>query len=1765
MESLVKKSIFLSITLFVLIAGASAAQFDDDGVDKFAIVNPPEEGGGERIPVFLVMSDQPTATTSVQTMKATAASEQYAAMSALAGIDSYAAEAAQSYWLVNAIRVEAYPADLDRLASLPGVDHIERDFTVTVADPTVETMNEVSPDYIVASKDEGGVVWSADFIDAPTVWDTGNIGAGVNISIIDTGIDGGHPAFGDRIVAWADFVGDGLTPYDDNGHGTHCAGTSAGGVVETTYGGDTIDVTLGVAPGANLMGAKVLNAAGSGDFSVILEGAQWSVVNGADVISMSLGGFLGPWQDDFSSEKIVGTLNASSSAEVFIEAAPSYNTNWEPQFIVGAVYAESSAIDEIVSGGNLTFVVTDATDGTATGSVIDWLGFDTPSNIYYFKAPYADNAGAWTGNWKATLTNNGNESIDIDKIRMAVCYQSNGQDIASDTLNNLMEQGVTVVVSAGNSGEYGLGTIGTPGTAEDVITVGATDYMMDYRASFSSMGPVGSLSPYIKPDVVAPGVGIISSYKDGGYAIMDGTSMSTPAVAGAAALMLAGNSSLSSADVKDALMSSAVHLDENGLVLDTMVMNSAYGAGRVDAYEAVNITDGLGGTPAGDGVIYEFFGGILSESSVYGDVLPVTAVAWNVTGGVPMAGEEIEFSVRNYDLPYVFVNSTEVTDSSGNVLTSLDISGYDADSYVELSIAWNEHVIKQGFYKQVLPEESVVGDFIFSSQWYTATPDDTVQIKYPLLDPDGAPYTDNVTLIIGNYSTDIYSETISPVAGVVSTDVNLGALTGVAEDTYDITIDTVDVGSLEVASEEYIWYELSFYPDTAICSPGSSLDISTVITSGHHGNSASTTATATVVTFSEAEINSLTTETRNSILGGEVTSLDELRSDIQGMGVNEFSETFPMANGIGVYSLDMPADAYLAMVYVTTPLTGVEPTNAALVYGEITPWIRHSTTESSFEIPFGEMTSIRKTSSDWSATWDQETYSSIPASEASLGFTVYSYTFDESANEYVVTPAADRLVYLYTPDGVMNATTAADGTCGFTLTPGETGDLGYEYLAVTDGLYVSDDTYEGAYPFDYPTLYSRISADLITLEPSAPSYRSYIIPDTASREISVDAEGDTRTITITSTGPDDESIQEKGMFTFDKLGEYFSSEGTFDASTVQFDGTVSKSVVVPENGSYDAEFILLNPVEGSIHYTGTTFADTSYDLTYQIMDDVLQGTSVPVTFTLTDHDGNPVTGAKVLLGLGAAGGSLYPYGIYRDARYENVNTYLGDYPDPYSQVDTGYTDASGQVTLTFTAPTSAEQANRLDLGIHSSVNYQIICIHNDRLIATEYDCFMPVAGELPDFVPSVDAPHVVKINRDDTVKVNDLSVLVTNVGTADFVYSSSPVKLTAVVGSYSSPTEYPYDILKGETEEVLYLNVDESAETYGIDPGTTSLPQDKIVEVTVNPERTIDELRYDNNVYNHNLRITAPDLVTEIIAPTTTTQFGETPIGVKVTNAGEVPSVATTLNYIITGSPAESGIAIAALGPGNSTTIWKNETLTVGEYTITAEVNPGHVTDYETSYANNGDTRELTSYAHAPASIVLPPAEVLIPGSQIELPIVVENVTGLAAFQMNFSYNASVIEVTDVLSGDVGGFIGNLDHAQEGYVIFNGAQMSSESGDVTVATLVIDVSGSSGDETPLELSAELWDINEFTIPVTVTDGSATLLLYGDANDDGFVNQADTLKVLKWVVGIDADKPTFGTRLLQTDVTENSLVDVGDAMFIAQKNAELRDDYFNIIP
>ncbi|MFZ5817855.1 MAG: S8 family serine peptidase, partial [Bacillota bacterium] len=109
----------------------------------------------------------------------------------------------------------------------------------------------------------------------------------VVVAVIDTGIDAGHVDLsGGKVIAWQDFVNGRTDPYDDNGHGTHVAGIVAGT-------GTGAGAYRGVAPGAALIGLKVLDGNGSGSLSNVTAAVDWAVANKAAynirVISMSLG------------------------------------------------------------------------------------------------------------------------------------------------------------------------------------------------------------------------------------------------------------------------------------------------------------------------------------------------------------------------------------------------------------------------------------------------------------------------------------------------------------------------------------------------------------------------------------------------------------------------------------------------------------------------------------------------------------------------------------------------------------------------------------------------------------------------------------------------------------------------------------------------------------------------------------------------------------------------------------------------------------------------------------------------------------------------------------------------------------------------------------------------------------------------------------------------------------------------------------------------------------------------------------------------------------------------------------------------------------------------------------------------------------------------------------------------------------------------------------------------------------------------------------
>ncbi|MGQ9585469.1 MAG: S8 family peptidase [Anaerolineae bacterium] len=158
----------------------------------------------------------------------------------------------------------------------------------------------------------------------------------------------------------------------------------------------------------------------------------------------------------------------------------------------------------------------------------------------------------------------------------------NGTDALSELCDAAVELGVVVCVAAGNAGP-GTATVGPPGCARQVITVGASDDN-DQVARFSSRGP--TLDGRVKPDVVFPGVGIVSCRAQGtnmGTAVNDrytsasGTSMATPHASGAAALLLEAAPALTPAQVKSFLQRTAVNL---GLDPNTQ------GSGRADCFAA---------------------------------------------------------------------------------------------------------------------------------------------------------------------------------------------------------------------------------------------------------------------------------------------------------------------------------------------------------------------------------------------------------------------------------------------------------------------------------------------------------------------------------------------------------------------------------------------------------------------------------------------------------------------------------------------------------------------------------------------------------------------------------------------------------------------------------------------------------------------------------------------------------------------------------------------------------------------------------------------------------------------------------------------------------------------------------------------------------------------------------------------------------------------------------------------------------------------------
>lgn len=158
--------------------------------------------------------------------------------------------------------------------------------------------------------------WGHDAIDAPEAWNAGYRGAGARVAVLDGGFDLDHPDLEPNInfTLSIDFTGEGLqyAPSGPFSHGTHVAGTIA--AADNGYG------IIGVAPEAELVLVKVLGDGGSGTFADVISGIVHAALADADVINMSLGGYLeksGNAAEGYTVREAIELINATSRAVNF--------------------------------------------------------------------------------------------------------------------------------------------------------------------------------------------------------------------------------------------------------------------------------------------------------------------------------------------------------------------------------------------------------------------------------------------------------------------------------------------------------------------------------------------------------------------------------------------------------------------------------------------------------------------------------------------------------------------------------------------------------------------------------------------------------------------------------------------------------------------------------------------------------------------------------------------------------------------------------------------------------------------------------------------------------------------------------------------------------------------------------------------------------------------------------------------------------------------------------------------------------------------------------------------------------------------------------------------------------------------------------------------------------------------------------------------------------------------------------------------------------
>lgn len=248
------------------------------------------------------------------------------------------------------------------------------------------------------------------------------------------------------------------------------------------------------------------------------------------------------------------------------------------RIVTGASFVDGDFQDDNGHGTHVASI----TAGTGAAQGGQYVGVAPEASLYVARVLDGSGSGSMSGvmagvEWAV------DQGVQVMNLSLGGSGSSDGQDALSMTCNAAVSRGIVVCVAAGNAGPSAR-TIGSPGAAVDVITVGAAD-RSDHVASFSSRGPTAD--GRTKPDICFPGTDIVAARASGTsmgspvsalYTSASGTSMATPHAAGVAALLLQAKPDASPAQIKQALMSTA---------LDMGTEPNTQGAGRAQVEHAL--------------------------------------------------------------------------------------------------------------------------------------------------------------------------------------------------------------------------------------------------------------------------------------------------------------------------------------------------------------------------------------------------------------------------------------------------------------------------------------------------------------------------------------------------------------------------------------------------------------------------------------------------------------------------------------------------------------------------------------------------------------------------------------------------------------------------------------------------------------------------------------------------------------------------------------------------------------------------------------------------------------------------------------------------------------------------------------------------------------------------------------------------------------------------------------------------------------------------